>query len=157
MRVAASRFVERNSRKDPQIRPPRRPPTGERDRLAVPFLHRSFYRRLRRAASQLSPKSKFPTSRQEDHLKPRLPDLLATTNSLHATPHTVKLHQTPSPSSDFHNMGLRTVFTVEMPKDKLPPTAALLSASFPSTRTVRYVIKIIQQIQQNPSKNKKWG
>ncbi|GFU50426.1 hypothetical protein TNCV_3906361 [Trichonephila clavipes] len=40
MRVATSRFVERNSRKDPQIRSPRRPPTGGRDRLAVPFLHR---------------------------------------------------------------------------------------------------------------------
>ncbi|GFT91636.1 hypothetical protein TNCV_2200681 [Trichonephila clavipes] len=51
MRVVISRFVERNSRKDHQIRPPRRPPTGGRDRLAVPFLHRfPFYRRLRRQA-----------------------------------------------------------------------------------------------------------
>ncbi|GFX16690.1 transposon Tf2-6 polyprotein [Trichonephila clavipes] len=49
MRVVISRFVERNSRKDHQIRPPRRPPTGGRDRLAVSFLHRfQFYRRLRR-------------------------------------------------------------------------------------------------------------
>ncbi|GFX36645.1 hypothetical protein TNCV_4958621 [Trichonephila clavipes] len=44
MRVAASRFVERNSRKDLQIQPPRRPPTGGRDQLAVPFFHRpSFF------------------------------------------------------------------------------------------------------------------
>ncbi|GFU23275.1 hypothetical protein TNCV_2559701 [Trichonephila clavipes] len=74
-----------------------------------------------RAASQLSTWSKSPaTSLQEDHLKPRLPDLLATTNRLHATPLTVKFHQTPSPSSDFRDMGLRTVFTVQMPKDILP-------------------------------------
>ncbi|GFV01128.1 putative RNA-directed DNA polymerase from transposon BS [Trichonephila clavipes] len=53
-----------------------------------------------RAVSQLSSRLKFPaTSRQEDHVKPRLPDLLATTNRLHATPQTVKFHQTPSPSS----------------------------------------------------------
>ncbi|GFW97080.1 hypothetical protein TNCV_2697021 [Trichonephila clavipes] len=37
MRVAASRFVERNSRKDPKIRPLRRPPTGGRDRLCRPL------------------------------------------------------------------------------------------------------------------------
>ncbi|GFU86813.1 hypothetical protein TNCV_1342581 [Trichonephila clavipes] len=36
-------------------------------------------------------------SSQEDHLKPPLSDFLATTNSLHTTPQTVKLHQTPSP------------------------------------------------------------
>ncbi|GFW45875.1 hypothetical protein TNCV_4495951 [Trichonephila clavipes] len=77
---------------------------------------------LNRLRSQTSSRwSKFPaTSLQEDRLKPRLPDLLVTTNSMHATPQTVKFHQTPSPSSDFHDIGLRTVFTVQMPKDTLP-------------------------------------
>ncbi|GFS98104.1 uncharacterized protein TNCV_3849811 [Trichonephila clavipes] len=42
MRVAASRFVERNSRNDPQNRPLRRPPSGGGDRLAVPLLQRSL-------------------------------------------------------------------------------------------------------------------
>ncbi|GFT40031.1 hypothetical protein TNCV_12631 [Trichonephila clavipes] len=42
MQVAVSRFVERNSRNDPQNRPLRRPPSGGGDRLAVPLLYRSF-------------------------------------------------------------------------------------------------------------------
>ncbi|GFV59844.1 hypothetical protein TNCV_4739721 [Trichonephila clavipes] len=53
-----------------------------------------------RAASQLSLMSKFiPIFHPEENSKPRLPDLLATTNHLHTNPLTVKFHLTPSPSS----------------------------------------------------------
>ncbi|GFW67550.1 hypothetical protein TNCV_3392211 [Trichonephila clavipes] len=55
--------------------------------------------------------------RSQENFKPRLPDLLATTNHLRATPKTVKLRLTPSPSSDFLDMGLRTAFAVQMPTD----------------------------------------
>ncbi|GFW02147.1 hypothetical protein TNCV_4854871 [Trichonephila clavipes] len=71
-------------------------------------------------ASQLSPMSKFlPTSRPEENSKPRLSDLLATINHLHATPKTVKFHSHAVSSSDFTDVGLRTAFTVQITTDKL--------------------------------------
>ncbi|GFW99118.1 hypothetical protein TNCV_3008881 [Trichonephila clavipes] len=52
--------------------------------------------------------TKFPS--HEDHHKPRLPDPIVATNSLHAIPQTVNFNERQAPHQRLFDMGLRTEY-----------------------------------------------
>ncbi|GFV85752.1 hypothetical protein TNCV_2003721 [Trichonephila clavipes] len=62
---------------------------------------------------------KFP--RHEEHHKPRLPDSIVATNSLHATPQTVNSNESQAPHQRLYVMGLRTEYQFRCPKIDFHP------------------------------------
>ncbi|GFS73896.1 hypothetical protein TNCV_108101 [Trichonephila clavipes] len=66
----------------------------------------------------------LPASSLEENSKPRLLNLIATTNREHAIPQTEILPHTVSLIKNFPDMVLKTASAVQMPTDKLPKIAS---------------------------------